>query len=217
VATYLTREGFAVDVTDGARVDIEQLRSADYAMVVLDVMMPGVDGFEVLRRLRDVTPLPVIMLTARGDARDRVTGLDLGADDYLPKPFNPQELVARIRAVLRRAAPRPTGTADEVISVGDLDLMPAARGVRTGSRPVDLTTVEFDLLERLVRSAGEVVTRETLVRDILGRDFSPFDRSIDTHVSNLRRKLGPQPGGAERIKGIRGAGYLYVRPAPDGR
>jgi two-component system response regulator CpxR len=217
VATYLTREGFGVDVADGMSVDVERLRSDEYAMVILDVMMPGTNGFDVLRRLRAISALPVIMLTARGDAMDRVVGLELGADDYLPKPVNPQELVARIRAVLRRAAPRPEGGGGTAVRVGDVDLVPESRTVRAGARPVPLTTVEFDLLERLLRSAGEVVTREVLVRDVLGREFSPFDRSIDTHVSNLRRKLGPQADGAERIKGIRGAGYLYAKPEPGGR
>jgi two-component system response regulator CpxR len=151
------------------------------------------------------------MLTARGDTHDRILGLELGADDYLPKPFDPAELVARIRAILRRSAPqRPASAA---IAIGDIELDGGARTVRRSGAPVDVTTVEFDLLAALLRVAGSTVSRQDLVRNVLGRDFSPFDRSIDTHVCNLRRKLGPLEDGAERIKGVRGAGYLYASPA----
>jgi two-component system response regulator CpxR len=148
------------------------------------------------------------MLTARGDTRDRVRGLEMGADDYLPKPFDPAELAARIRAILRRSQ-----TAPAAIAVGDLELDGGSRTVRRGGAPVELTTVEFDLLAALMRAPGTTVSREELVRTVLGRPFSAFDRSIDTHVCNLRRKLGPFAGGGERIKGVRGAGYLYAWPA----
>ena len=138
----------------------------------------------------------------------------LGADDYLPKPFDPAELVARIRAILRRSAPhRPAFAA---IALGDIEIDGGTRSVRRSGAPVDLTTVEFDLLSALMRAAGNTVSREDLVRDVLGREFSPFDRSIDTHVCNLRRKLGPLEDGGERIKGVRGAGYLYASPAKPG-
>ena len=173
--------------------------------------MPGVNGFDVLRRIRAHSRIPVLMLTAKGDALDRVLGLEMGADDYLPKPFNPQELAARIRAILRRAKPdAPVGAP---ITVGDIEIDSRARVVRRAGEIVNVTTVEFDLLEALLRAAGQVVGRERLTRDVLGREFSPFDRSIDTHVCNLRKKIGLLPDGTERIKGVRGIGYLYAAPA----
>src|SRR6185295_10837876 len=162
-------------------------------------------------RIREKSRTPVLMLTARGDTHDRIRGLEMGADDYLPKPFDPAELVARIRAILRRTDPQRFASA--AIAVGDIELDGGARTVRRCGAPVDLTTVEFDLLSALMRVAGNTVSREDLVRNVLGRDFSPFDRSIDTHVCNLRRKLGPLEDSGERIKGVRGAGYLYVSPA----
>jgi two-component system response regulator CpxR len=177
---------------------------------MLDVMMPDTDGFEVLRRIRQQSRTPVLMLTARGDIRDRVRGLQMGADDYLPKPFDPAELLARIHAILRRSSPR---TPAEALAAGDIELDGGNRTVRRAGAILDLTTVEFDLLAVLLRAAGSTVSREDLVRNVLGRVFSPFDRSIDTHVCNLRRKLGPLEDGSERIKGVRGAGYLYASPA----
>jgi two-component system response regulator CpxR len=154
------------------------------------------------------------MLTARGDTQDRIRGLEIGADDYLPKPFDPAELVARIRAILRRSVRQ--APALSVIAVGDVELDGGSRTVCQSGTVVDLTTVEFDLLSELIRSAGNTVSRPDLVRSVLGRDFSPFDRSIDTHICNLRRKLGPLEGGGERIVGVRGAGYLYAAPARSG-
>jgi two-component system response regulator CpxR len=177
-------------------------------LIVLDVMLPGMSGFDVLRRIRAESRTPVLMLTAKGDTRDRVLGLELGADDYLPKPFDSSELAARIRAILRRVPPRG-GTIDQ----GDVSIDPGSRVVRLHGEPVTLTTVEFDLLAVLLRAAGGAVGRPELVREVLGREFSPFDRSIDTHVCNLRRKLGPLPDGSERIKGVRGAGYQYALPS----
>src|SRR5690348_9334125 len=180
---------------------------------MLDVMMPDTDGFEVLRRIRQRARTPVLMLTARGDTRDRIRGLEMGADDYLPKPFDPAELLARIRAILRRTAPAGAAAA---LTLGDIELDGGARTARRRGTPLDLTTVEFDLLAALLRAAGNTVSRQDLVRTVLGREFSPFDRSIDTHVCNLRRKLGPLEEGRERIKGVRGAGYLYAAPARPG-
>jgi two-component system response regulator CpxR len=156
------------------------------------------------------------MLTARGDDLDRILGLEIGADDYLPKPFNTRELSARVRAILRRANSTNSGSVvfSEVASirVGDMELNSGARTVRCGDEALNLTTVEFDLLQRLLRSAGSVVGREELTKDVLGREFSPFDRSIDTHVWSLRKKVGDALDGSERIKGIRGVGYLYALP-----
>jgi len=210
VTRYLTQEGFQIDSVNGGAPGAERALSGNYALVVLDVMMPGVNGFDVLRRIRAQSRIPILMLTAKGDALDRVLGLEMGADDYLPKPFNPQELAARIRAILRRAKPdAPVGAP---ITVGDIEIDSRARVARRTGEIVNLTTVEFDLLEALLRAAGQVVGREKLTRDVLGRDFSPFDRSIDTHVCNLRKKIGLLPDGAERIKGVRGIGYLYAAP-----
>ena len=211
VTRYLTQEGFQIDSVNGGAPGAERALSGNYALVVLDVMMPGVNGFDVLRRIRAQSRIPILMLTAKGDALDRVLGLEMGADDYLPKPFNPQELAARIRAILRRAKPdAPVGAP---ITVGDIEIDSRARVVRRAGEIVNVTTVEFDLLEALLRAAGQVVGRERLTRDVLGREFSPFDRSIDTHVCNLRKKIGLLPDGTERIKGVRGIGYLYAAPA----
>jgi two-component system response regulator CpxR len=213
VTRFLTREGFSIRWVSGGTAGIEQALGEDYSLILLDVMMPDTDGFEVLRRIRRFSRTPVLMLTARGDTHDRIRGLEMGADDYLPKPFDPAELAARIRAILRRSSNQ---AAPAAIAVGDIELDGGDRGVRRAGIPVDLTTVEFDLLAALMRAAGSTVSREDLVRKVLGRDFSPFDRSIDTHVCNLRRKLGPLEDGGERIKGVRGAGYLYVCPAKQG-
>jgi DNA-binding response OmpR family regulator len=213
VTRFLSREGFTIRLASGGAAGIEQALAEDYSLIMLDVMMPDTDGFEVLRRIRQHSRTPVLMLTARGDTQDRIRGLEMGADDYLPKPFEPAELVARIRAILRRASPRAPAAA---ITVGDIELDGGNRTVRRAGAPLDLTTVEFDLLAALMRVAGSTVSREDLVRNVLGREFSPFDRSIDTHVCNLRRKMGPLEDGSDRIKGVRGAGYLYAWPARQG-
>jgi two-component system, OmpR family, response regulator CpxR len=214
VTRYLTREGFEISWASRGLAGADRALAEDYALIMLDVMMPDTDGFEVLRRIRQQSRTPVLMLTARGDTHDRIRGLEMGADDYLPKPFDPAELVARIRAILRRSSPqRPVSAA---IAIADIELDGGSRTVRRSGAPVELTTVEFDLLAALMRVAGSPVSREDLVRDVLGREFSPFDRSIDTHVCNLRRKLGPLEDGGERIKGVRGTGYLYASPANAG-
>lgn len=216
VTRYLTQEGFRIETEHDGLKGAGRALSGVYALVVLDVMMPAVNGFEVLRRIRSESRVPVLMLTAKGDALDRVLGLEIGADDYLPKPFNPQELVARIRAILRRARPDSTAIQRSTFSIGDMEIDCGARIVRRQGQVVNLTTVEFDLLEALLKKAGQIIGRETLTRDVLGREFSPFDRSIDTHVCNLRKKIGPLDDGTERIKGVRGIGYLYAVPAATG-
>jgi two-component system response regulator CpxR len=208
---FLAGEGFEVaserDGERGARAALE--RAPD--LVILDVMLPGLSGFEVLRRIRERSAVPVVMLSARGEEVDRVVGLELGADDYLAKPFSPRELAARVRAVLRRgrAAGAPVPAA---FTVGDLELDPGAREVRRAGEPVELTGLEFAILERLARDAGQVVRREALYREVLGRRPSSLDRSLDVHLSALRRKLGAAAGGGERIKTVRGVGYQYLRP-----
>ena len=216
VTEYLTQEGYAVECVHDGNGALERVAAAAPDLVVLDVMLPGLNGFEVLRRLRDSCEVPVIMLTARGEEVDRVVGLELGADDYMPKPFSPRELTARMRAVLRRveqaSVGRESGRA-EVLKVGDLHLDLGARTVRVADEEVRVTGIEFGLLERLVRHAGTIVDRGDLSRDVLGRRASTFDRSLDVHLSNIRKKLGPLADGTERIKTVRGVGYLYVRPA----
>jgi DNA-binding response OmpR family regulator len=164
-------------------------------------------GLDVLRRIRARSPLPVLVLTARGEDVDRILGLEIGADDYLPKPFNPRELIARIRAILRRAARVATTT--EPLVLGDIRLDPAAREAQIEGAPLGLTNAEFTVLEMLIQRAGQVVTREQLTETVLGRKLGPFDRVIDVHVSNIRKKLGSGHG-TNRIKAVRGSGYLFV-------
>ena len=211
---YLAGQGYLVHAVHHGGEGAAAALVGEYALVVLDVMLPGMDGFDVLRKIRESSRLPVIMLTARGDDIDRIVGLELGADDYLPKPFNPRELVARIRAIQRRAETPQATTVDASaeLTLGDVILCPASRLVKQDSEPVELTSVEFNLLHVLMRHAGEVVSRETLVEEVLGRRLSAYDRSIDVHVSALRKKLGHSVGSTERIRTIRGVGYLYAKP-----
>jgi DNA-binding response OmpR family regulator len=213
LSQYLAEEGVAVEAVHNGETGLKRALSGDYAIVVLDVMLPGISGFEVLRQVRAQSRMPVLMLTAVGDEKDRILGLEMGADDYLPKPFNPRELSARLQAILRRSgseAHESRLAAAERMVVEDVELDRGARIAHQAGEEISLTTVEFDLLERFARSPGKVLSREELVRTVLGREFSPFDRSIDVHVSNLRKKLGPRLDGSERIKGVRGIGYLYV-------
>jgi DNA-binding response OmpR family regulator len=212
VARFLGSEGFAVDRAADGSEGIGRALSGSYALIMLDVMMPDLSGFDVLRRIRACSRTPVLMLTARGDTHDRVLGLELGADDYLPKPYDPSELAARIRAILRRSeSPPPGSAASAPLAVDDIELNASTRAVTRDGTPVELTAVEFDLLEVLMKGAGTVVRREDLVRTVLGPEFSPYDRSIDTHVCNLRKKIGRLKDGTDRIKGIRGTGYLYAK------
>ncbi len=216
---YLEPEHFQLECSHRGEAGLERALSQGFDLVILDVMLPGINGFEVLRRLRAKSRIPVLMLTARGDEVDRIVGLEMGADDYLLKPFNPRELVARIHAILRRARYE----ADEpgsrrypgVLIVGDVRLDSGTRSVNRGDSPVELTAVEFDLLERMLRSAGRVLSREVLAAKVLGRELSPLDRSIDNHISQLRKKLGARCEGLERIKTIRGVGYLYSKTSTD--
>jgi len=214
---YLKPEGVEIETVFTPEPGIERALSGDHDFVVLDVMLPGISGFEVLRRIRAKSRIPVLMLTARGDDVDRIVGLEMGADDYLPKPFNPRELVARIRAVGRRITPSG-GEAEKVVpgklEVGDIELDTATRTVRQSGSLVEMTSIEFNLLEELLRMAGQVVARADLSKKVLGRTLSPYDRSLDVHVSSLRRKLGHDVDGIERIKTIRGIGYLYALSAP---
>ena len=210
LAEYLAGEGFAVTAVHDGEAGLAAAREGGHALVVLDVMLPGMDGFSVLRELRRDSQLPVLMLTARGEDVDAIVGLELGADDYLAKPFNPRLLAARLRALARRPTPERAELAGP-LQVGDLLMDRGARRVRVGGRPVELTGAEFNVLAVLLEAAGSVVTKEAICRQALGRPLAAFDRSVDMHVSNLRRKLGPLPGGEARIETIRGAGYQYLR------
>lgn len=215
---YLGSSGFAVAAVQEPEEGVRRALSGQFAIVVLDVMLPGMDGFEVLRRIRAQSQVPVLMLTARGEDVDRIVGLEIGADDYLAKPFNARELLARLNSILRRAQADKTrgGGLEPTITVGDIELDPAARFVRCGSQPVELTSTEFTLLEVFLRAVGRVVPRDDLCWTVLGRKLAEFDRSIDMHVSHLRRKLGPGAGQTERIRSVRGEGYIFVAPrAPD--
>lgn len=214
---YLSGEGFKVEAVHRGDQGAEAATTQTHDLVVLDVMLPGLNGFDVLRKIRDVSRIPVIMLTARGDDVDRIVGLELGADDYLPKPFNPRELIARIRAIQRRlevstgSGVGKTKTQTEY-RVGDIVLNVTNRTVKQQGAAVELTSVEFSLLEALLAHAGEIVSREDLVAQVLGRQLSAYDRSIDVHVSALRKKLGHSYQQAERIRTVRGVGYLYSLP-----
>ncbi len=211
LARLLAMEGFEVEVAHTAEGGFASATGQQHELVLLDVMLSPGDGRKVLKRIRSVSQVPVIMLTARGDEADRISGLEGGADDYLPKPFHPRELIARIRSVLRRrSAPMPA----KVMEIGDLEIHPGSRLVlqlkQQQKKEVELTAAEFDLLLLLVRAAGEVVSRDDLALGALGRTVAPFDRSIDNHISSLRRKLGNKIDGVERIRSVRGNGYVYA-------
>ncbi len=215
---YLEPEGFRIETAHDSESGLKRVFSCEYSLVILDVMLPGMNGFEVLRRIREQSRTPVIMLTARGDDVDRIVGLEMGADDYLAKPFNPRELVARIRAVQRRTEPivipRDT-TAEELLEDGGLRLDPARRHVSVQGFSLQLTSVEFSLLHVLMSAKGHVVSREELAERVLGRKLAVFDRSIDVHVSSLRKKLAVDnqahdPHPPDRIKSVRGVGYLFT-------
>ena len=218
LSEYLGSEEFEVDSAYDGDTGIEKIFSQAYSIVVLDVMLPGGrNGFEVLQHVRARSETPILMLTAKGDDIDRIVGLEMGADDYLGKPFNPRELLARIRAILRRAAQgtRETGKDRGLMhyKIGDVELDAGMRIVLRNGRRIELTSVEFDLLELLLRSAGHAVSRDELAKEVLDRTLSPYDRSIDVHVSKLRKKLGNDDYDMELIKAIRGVGYLYVLPS----
>jgi DNA-binding response OmpR family regulator len=215
LAKYLRRQGLQVtQVFDGEAAVVQALTKA-YDLIILDVMMPQRDGFEALRAIRAHTQTPVLMLTARGEDIDRILGLEMGADDYLPKPCNPRELLARIRAILRRSTGVTATSRPETLVVDDLELSTGDRSVRVGGEPILLTSTEFTVLESLLRRSGQVVSKAELSEHALSRKLGPYDRSLDMHISNLRKKLGTLPNGDTRIKTVRGIGYLYVRSGDD--
>jgi DNA-binding response OmpR family regulator len=219
LSDYLKPEGFEITSIHDGKQGLQKVLSGagEYDLIVLDVMLPGMNGFEVLQRIRSQLDTPVLMLTARDEEVDRIVGLEMGADDYLPKPFNPRELVARARAILRRTKDRPdkgiTPFTPEKIVLGDIELDMGARAVRREGKRLELTSVEFNILEILLRAAGHVVTREQLAESVLGRPLTAYDRSVDVHLSSLRKKLGHRYGETERIKTIRGVGYIYANPS----
>lgn len=216
ITEFLKDEGFSVTSAHDPEAGLSLLASELFSIVILDVMLPKFTGFELLRRLRNSgNNVPVLLLTARGDEVDRIVGLEIGADDYLAKPFNTRELTARLRAILRRLTPAAASANPNIIRVGDIELNGSNRTAKRGARSLDLTSLEFDILRELMRNAGQVITREDISKIVLGRPFSPFDRSIDMHISKLRRKLDEKRGD-EMIKTIRNAGYLFpLDPLPD--
>jgi DNA-binding response OmpR family regulator len=215
IKDYLEPMGYAVELVHTGLDGVERATGESWAAIVLDVMLPGLDGFEVLRRIRMKSDVPVLMLTARGEEPDRIVGLEMGADDYLPKTFSPRELLARLRAVTRRAShktPEPDSSEAADLVVGSLHINTGARIAVLDDRPLDLTPVEFDLLHSLAKARGRVKSREQLLDEIRERDYDVFDRSIDVHISALRRKLGEDVKEPRFIKTVRSAGYMFLRP-----
>ena len=217
IADYLTPMGYDVSVVHTGSDGVEKATGEAWSAVILDVMLPGMDGFEVLKQIRKTSDVPVLMLTARGDEADRIVGLEIGADDYLPKTFSTRELLARLRAVTRRAslpAGRKVGDdgREPEIVVGGLRVDPNTRIAIFNDEPLTLTPVEFDLLASLARARGRIKTREQLLEEIRERNYEVFDRSIDVHISALRKKLGDDAREPRFIKTVRSAGYMFLRP-----
>jgi two-component system response regulator CpxR len=208
VCEFAAYEGYAVTTANTGELGLRTLARKSFALVILDVMLPGIDGFEVLERLRHFSDVPVLMLTTRGAASDRIYGLKIGADDYLPKPFEPDELLARVKSILRRIRPSTKGLC--FMSIGDVELDERFRRVTRGGEVLELTGAEFSLLQLLISRPGTTLSRQELIPRVLIRQESGIDRSIDSLVSNLRKKLGPFSDGSERIRSVRGVGYVYV-------
>ncbi len=216
---FLEGEGFRADAAYDHVTGLQAALSGEHEMIILDVMLPGGSGFELLKALRQQSAVPVLLLTARGEAVDRILGLEIGADDYLAKPFDPRELVARVRAVLRRTREGVPSArsdhSDDVLRAGDISIHMGTRTVVCAGTAIDLTSVEFNVLELLLRHAGTVVTREQIAEVALGRPLNAFDRSVDVHVSRLRKKLGSCLGTEELIRPIRGMGYFLSAGTPE--
>jgi DNA-binding response OmpR family regulator len=214
IRDYLEPMGYAVELAHAGPDGVERATTEAWQAVILDVMLPGLDGFEVLKRIRAKADVPVLMLTARGDEADRIVGLEIGADDYLPKTFSTRELLARLRAVTRRQGRtvKPGEEAPEEYVVGPLRVVPDTRTAVLGDQPLALTPVEFDLLASLARAKGRVRSREALLEECRERDYDVFDRSIDVHISALRKKLGDDPRQPRFIRTYRGAGYMLINP-----
>jgi two-component system response regulator CpxR len=207
IAEYCIHDGFSITIAITAEEGILLLRQNHFVLLILDVMLPGIDGFEALKRIRYSSNMPVLMLTTRGASKDRIRGLENGADDYLPKPFQPEELLARIRSILRRSQPRSEST---LLTIGDVTLNELERSVTVLERPVELTGAEFHLLKLLLSQPGIPLAREELVSRIFGREINILDRRVDNLAHNIRKKLGTHANGLERIKSVRNIGYTYV-------
>ena len=212
VRDYLEPNAFKVVAAHEGHDGLAMARTTPADLVILDIMLPGMDGFEVCREIRTFSKVPILMLTARGEDTDRIVGLEMGADDYLPKPFNPRELLARIRAILRRAQPASPREAPELYVLDALTLDVGARSVTLDGAPVDLTTAEFELLHVLVAAAGRVLSRDQLMQRLHGTSWSSFDRSIDVLISRIRSKIEVDARKPELLKTVRGVGYQFVRP-----
>jgi len=216
VADYLEPMGYDVEAAHNGAQGLQMILEGDYHAVILDVMMPQMDGFEVLKRLRKESDIPVLMLTARGEETDRIVGLEMGADDYLPKTFSSRELLARLRAVTRRysisESQTASATTDKALIFGSLEIEQNSRTVRLDTKTLNLTPIEYDLLTSLAGAAGRVLTRDQLLDAVAGRDYEVFDRSIDVHISSLRRKLGENPRNPRFIQTVRTAGYMFKDP-----
>ena len=208
---YLEREGFEVKAVHDGESGITEALHGYHDIAVLDVMMPGKSGIDVLVQIRAHGAMPVLMLTARGDDADRIVGLELGADDYVMKPCTPRELTARIRAILRRSGVTESASSSSPIIVGTLSIWPEQRRAEGAGKPLELTSTEFNLLEALARNAGQVVSKSELSEQALGRPLARFDRSIDVHISSIRRKLEPLPDGRSRILAVFNKGYQFIR------
>ncbi len=212
VAEYLSSSGFQVEVKPSGSEGLSSLEREPFAALILDVMLPDIDGFEVCRRVRADSDIPILMLTARGEDTDRIVGLELGADDYLPKPFNPRELLARLKAILRRRVSSPGGPRDAaVLRFGRLEIDRDARRVQLDGEPRSLTGYQFDLLVALAENAGRVLSREQLMNRVKGEQLEAFDRSIDVHVSRIRAAIEDDPGHPRRVLTVRGTGYVFAR------
>ena len=214
IKEYLEPLGYEVATAHTGPDGLEKVLQEDFAAVILDVMLPGMDGFEVLKNIRHKSNVPVLMLTGRGDEADRVVGLEIGADDYLPKTFSTRELLARLRAVTRRSSSPASTEGEEIdpeIINGQLHISPSSRTAALGDVPLKLTSLEYDLLLSLARSRGRVKSREQILEDIAGRDYDVYDRSIDVHISALRQKLGDDPKAPTYIQTVRSVGYMMVK------
>jgi DNA-binding response OmpR family regulator len=216
IREYLAPLGFEVAAEHTGPSGVDQAITGNHDVVILDVMLPGLDGFEVLKRIRQKSQVPVLMLTARGEETDRIVGLEVGADDYLPKTFSTRELLARLRAVMRRASRPAAAAAGDAptgeIVVGELRLNPDARVAALGDKPLDLTAIEFDLLECLARARGRVRSREQLIESITERNYDVYDRSVDVHICSLRKKLGDESASPRFIRTVRAVGYMFINP-----
>ena len=209
--SYLAQEGFSIDAVHSGEVAVDTVLENDYELVILDIMLPGLSGFEVLKAIRETSSVPVLMLTARGEDVDSVIGLELGADDYLAKPCSPRVLIAHIRAILRRSHIVDSDDKDERLSIGEIELYPQSRTIYREKDPVTLTSTEFTILETLMKNAGSVVNKNQLSEIALGRKLAHYDRSLDVHISNVRKKLGFMSENNNRIRTIRNVGYLYSK------